>query len=171
VPFLQHDQSKRNTLLQPPTTAEIRFKPRKLLAYLLAFYETTPKIIQLLQLFVKILRFPQAHHSNFRRRSEPPQKGGFLLVYRLNQPFFLDWYSPPTVESQQICWSLCWSDAKDQQQETNKMALTDLKIKTAKPAGSIVKLSDGGLQLWITPAGGKLWKLAYRMDTHEKTIQ
>jgi Arm DNA-binding domain len=33
----------------------------------------------------------------------------------------------------------------------------------AKPSLKIRKLSDGnGLQLWVTPAGGKHWKLAYR---------
>jgi hypothetical protein len=43
------------------------------------------------------------------------------------------------------------------------MALSDVQIRGAKPADSVVKLSDGkGLQLWVTPAGGKIWKLAYR---------
>lgn len=42
-------------------------------------------------------------------------------------------------------------------------ALTDVKVRTAKPREAVSKLSDGGgLQLWITPAGGKHWKLAYR---------
>lgn len=42
-------------------------------------------------------------------------------------------------------------------------ALTDVKVRTAKPREAVWKLSDGGgLQLWITPAGGKHWKLAYR---------
>ncbi|OYX02061.1 MAG: integrase [Bosea sp. 32-68-6] len=44
-------------------------------------------------------------------------------------------------------------------------ALTDVKVRTAKPREAVWKLSDGGgLQLWITPAGGKHWKLAYRFD-------
>ena len=43
------------------------------------------------------------------------------------------------------------------------MSLSDAKIRTAKPNANIRKLSDGGgLQLWVTPAGGKYWKLAYR---------
>jgi hypothetical protein len=43
------------------------------------------------------------------------------------------------------------------------MALSDAKIRAAKPRATILKLSDGnGLQLWITPASGKHWKLAYR---------
>jgi integrase len=43
------------------------------------------------------------------------------------------------------------------------MALSDAKIRAAKPRATILKLSGGnGLQLWITPAGGKHWKLAYR---------
>jgi hypothetical protein len=35
------------------------------------------------------------------------------------------------------------------------MALTDIVIRKARPGDRIVKLSDGGLQLWITPTGGK----------------
>jgi integrase len=51
------------------------------------------------------------------------------------------------------------------------MPLTDLQIKNAKPAASIVKLSDGGgLQLWVTPDGAKRWRLAYRFDGKQKTL-
>jgi integrase len=51
------------------------------------------------------------------------------------------------------------------------MPLTDMKIRNAKPAGNQVKLSDGGgLQLWITPAGGKIWKLAFRFGGKQKTL-
>ncbi len=43
------------------------------------------------------------------------------------------------------------------------MPLTDTAIRNAKPGEKLVKLSDGGgLQLWITPHGSKLWNLAYR---------
>jgi integrase len=43
------------------------------------------------------------------------------------------------------------------------MALSEAKIRNAKSSAKIRKLSDGGgLQLWVTPAGGKHWKLAYR---------
>jgi integrase len=44
------------------------------------------------------------------------------------------------------------------------MALTDTAIRGAKhQAGRTIKLSDGGgLQLWITPTGSKLWNIAYR---------
>jgi Arm DNA-binding domain len=43
------------------------------------------------------------------------------------------------------------------------MALSEAKIRTVKSSTKLRKLSDGGgLQLWITPAGGKHWKLAYR---------
>lgn len=31
------------------------------------------------------------------------------------------------------------------------------------------KLSDGGLYLFITPAGGALWRIKYRIDGKEKT--
>ena len=49
--------------------------------------------------------------------------------------------------------------------------LTDLKLRNAKPAEKIQKLSDGqGLQLWITPAGGKYWRLEYRFGGKKKLL-
>lgn len=51
------------------------------------------------------------------------------------------------------------------------MALTDVAIRNAKPTERMQKLSDGGgLQLWVTPAGGKIWKLAYRYGEAQKTL-
>jgi len=42
-------------------------------------------------------------------------------------------------------------------------SLTEKQVRAAKPGSSNRKLSDGGgLQLWVTPAGGKHWKMAYR---------
>ena len=49
------------------------------------------------------------------------------------------------------------------------MALSDLTVRTAKPREKEYKLSDsGGLYMLVTPAGGKLWRLKYRMDGREK---
>ncbi len=51
------------------------------------------------------------------------------------------------------------------------MSLTDVKCRNAKPGAKLTKLSDGGgLQLWITPAGGKTWKLAYRFGGAQKSL-
>ena len=51
------------------------------------------------------------------------------------------------------------------------MALTDTAIRNAKPKHSMHKLSDGGgLQLWITPNGSKLWRLAYRFGEKQKKL-
>ena len=51
------------------------------------------------------------------------------------------------------------------------MALTDIQVKNAKPKGKAYKLSDaGGLFLFVTPTGGKLWRLAYRFDGKQKTL-
>jgi integrase len=45
------------------------------------------------------------------------------------------------------------------------MALTDTGIKAATAKEKAYPLSDGGgLYLWVTPAGGKLWRWAYRFD-------
>lgn len=42
--------------------------------------------------------------------------------------------------------------------------LTDAKCKAAKATDKLYKLSDGhGLHLAVTPAGGKLWRMAYRL--------
>lgn len=51
------------------------------------------------------------------------------------------------------------------------MALTDVAIRNAKPGLKPVKLSDGGgMHLLVTPAGGKLWRLKYRIDGREKLL-
>ena len=51
------------------------------------------------------------------------------------------------------------------------MALNDRKIKSLKPSKSLQKVSDGGgLQLHVTPQGGKLWRMAYRYDGKQKTL-
>lgn len=51
------------------------------------------------------------------------------------------------------------------------MALSDIAVRTAKPRAKEYKLSDsGGLYLLITPAGGKLWRLKFRVDGREKKL-
>ena len=53
------------------------------------------------------------------------------------------------------------------------MPLNDRQIKNAKPAetGKKTKLFDGGgLYLEVTPAGGKVFRLKYRIDGKEKTF-
>jgi len=51
------------------------------------------------------------------------------------------------------------------------MALTGTEIKKAKVKEEAYSLSDGGgLYLWITPAGGRLWRWAYRFDRREKLM-
>jgi len=51
------------------------------------------------------------------------------------------------------------------------MALTDFKIRGAKPADKPYRLSDGGgLFLEIRPNGSKLWRYAYRLDSKQKLL-
>lgn len=51
------------------------------------------------------------------------------------------------------------------------MALTDIAIRNAKPGEKAIKLADGaGMFLLVTPAGGKLWRLKYRIDGREKLL-
>ncbi len=77
---------------------------------------------------------------------------------------------------QQKCWYICWYVADTNKPYTNRadanMILTDAKIRAAKPAARLVKLSDGGgLQLWITPDGAKRWRLAYRLAGAQKAAR
>ncbi|EKN01080.1 MULTISPECIES: integrase arm-type DNA-binding domain-containing protein [unclassified Acidocella] len=49
--------------------------------------------------------------------------------------------------------------------------LTDTKIRTAKPAEKGYRLTDaGGLFLWVTPAGSKIWRLRYEYRGKEKLL-
>jgi integrase len=51
------------------------------------------------------------------------------------------------------------------------VALSDTAARNAKPGIKPLKLPDGGgLYLMITPAGGKLWRLKYRIDGKEKLL-
>ncbi|MHB1744692.1 MAG: Arm DNA-binding domain-containing protein [Acidobacteriaceae bacterium] len=51
------------------------------------------------------------------------------------------------------------------------MALTDTGVRKAKAKDTAYRLSDGGgLYLWITPAGGKLWRWKYRHECKEKLM-
>ena len=51
------------------------------------------------------------------------------------------------------------------------MPLTDAKCRSAQSGGRLQKLSDGGgLQLWVQPKGGNLWRLAYRFGGKQKLL-
>ena len=49
--------------------------------------------------------------------------------------------------------------------------LTDTAIRSIKPQAKPVKLSDGGgMFLFCTPSGGRLWRLKYRFGGKEKLL-
>jgi integrase len=49
--------------------------------------------------------------------------------------------------------------------------LADVTIRTAKPSSALRKLADGrGLQLWITPQGGRYWRWEYRFHGKRKLL-
>lgn len=51
------------------------------------------------------------------------------------------------------------------------MALTDRQIVNLKPTEKPRKISDGGgLHLFVSPSGGKLWRLAYRFEGKQKLL-
>jgi integrase len=51
------------------------------------------------------------------------------------------------------------------------MPLTDTEVRKARPTEKPYRLSDGGsLYLWVTPAGGKLWRWAYKFEGKEKLM-
>lgn len=51
------------------------------------------------------------------------------------------------------------------------MALTDTEVRKTKTKDKPYMVSDGsGLYLWVTPAGGKLWRWSYRYGGKEKLM-
>ncbi len=51
------------------------------------------------------------------------------------------------------------------------MALTDIKVRTAKPTDKQYKLTDGsGMHLFVHPNGSKYWRLQYRFDGKQKML-
>jgi integrase len=51
------------------------------------------------------------------------------------------------------------------------MKLTDIQIKRIKRSAKPHKVSDGGgLFLWVTPSGGKIWRWTYRHEGHAKLM-
>ncbi len=51
------------------------------------------------------------------------------------------------------------------------MPLTESQIRSAKPREAGYRMPDEhGLHLWVTPQGGKHWRLRYRIDGREKTM-
>ncbi|MBV8441591.1 MAG: DUF4102 domain-containing protein, partial [Hyphomicrobiales bacterium] len=52
------------------------------------------------------------------------------------------------------------------------MPLTDKQIQALRPTeGRVTKHSDGGgLQLWVTPSGARLWNLAYRFAGKQRKL-
>ncbi len=51
------------------------------------------------------------------------------------------------------------------------MPLSDLAVRKAKPAAKAYKLTDGsGLHLYVSPSGGKLWRLRYERGGKEQLL-
>jgi len=51
------------------------------------------------------------------------------------------------------------------------MVLTDIAVRNAKPRDTEYKLADGGgLYLLVTPSGGRLWRVKYRVNGREKKL-
>jgi hypothetical protein len=51
------------------------------------------------------------------------------------------------------------------------MALTDTRIRNAKPKAQAYKLSDGaGMYLLVTPNGARYWRLDYRFAGKRRTL-
>ncbi|HDY8453875.1 tyrosine-type recombinase/integrase [Klebsiella pneumoniae] len=51
------------------------------------------------------------------------------------------------------------------------MALTDIKVRTVKPADKPFKLTDGeGMHLLVNPNGSKYWRLQYRFSGKQKML-
>lgn len=54
---------------------------------------------------------------------------------------------------------------------SQKLRLTEAKVKHARPGDRKLKIADGGgLYLLVTPEGGKFWRWKYRFQGKEKTM-
>jgi len=52
-----------------------------------------------------------------------------------------------------------------------KRALTETKLKNAKPGPKAYKLADGGgLYVLVSPSGGKAWRFNYKFNGAYKTL-
>jgi hypothetical protein len=52
------------------------------------------------------------------------------------------------------------------------MALTDIKVKTAKNTNKPYKLTDGGgMYLLVNPNGSKYWQYRFRLNSKQGTYQ
>jgi len=52
------------------------------------------------------------------------------------------------------------------------MALSDVKVRSAKPEAKAYKLTDGeGMVLLVHPNGSKYWRLRYRFGGKEKMLR
>jgi hypothetical protein len=70
-----------------------------------------------------------------------------------------------------VCWHFPWGYLPRRTLGRLAVALTDTEIRKAKAKASAYRMSDGGaLYLWITPAGGKLWRWKYRFEGREKLM-
>ena len=82
--------------------------------------------------------------------------------------------SPPTStvklgSSPASCWHLCRQS--EGSLHAYKHTLTDSRCRFSNPADKAQKLFDGGgLFLFVSPAGGKIWRLAYRLAGKPKTL-
>ncbi|WP_283471778.1 tyrosine-type recombinase/integrase [Methylosinus trichosporium] len=51
------------------------------------------------------------------------------------------------------------------------MALTEARLRAARPADKLVKLSDAhGLQFWLYPSGARSWRLAYMFGGKQRSM-
>jgi len=51
------------------------------------------------------------------------------------------------------------------------MGLSDIAVRNARPKSKSYKLFDrGGLHLYVSKSGGKLWRLKYRFQGKEKLL-
>src|ERR1700730_6284997 len=84
-------------------------------------------------------------------------------------------YRPVASRSSRACAGVCLGVLSIQAggifRKGGWMALTDVEIKRAKAKDKAYRMSDsGGMYLWVTPAGGKLWRWAYVHDRKEKLM-
>ena len=73
------------------------------------------------------------------------------------------------IEVQHICWYICWYRLATRWCRYQHAHGYSDQVRQARQADREA-FRRGGLQLWITPQGGKYWRLAYRFGGKQRVL-
>jgi len=89
---------------------------------------------------------------------------GKAVFFRPKLSIQIHWHTP-------LFWGILGEGYPFSKRRYPKLKLTDKAVKNAKPADKAYKLADGGgLYLFLTPTGSKLWRHKYHFLGKEKLL-